>query len=247
VAATGGTGEDASSSGGVLGELGGSGGGGGPAPAEPFRNISPVQIIPVEHIDSSISVAFYVRSEAEFAELLAGLREIDATEANAAIRVETTRPPRLRLPESDSSIFSAYLEADTDLCFTEVQRREGLLITEECGELDDSDAASQNGQGLLITEECGEPDDSDAASQQGKGDSRPDAAPAIHPETPAPAVAAVAPPPPKRAPRISMPGEDDGAWGGVVTPASVALAGPGGKAQVTVCSPWADIRSVGRH
>jgi len=197
--------------------LGGSGGGGGPAPAEPFRNISPVQIIPIEHIDSSISVAFYVRSEAEFAELLAGLREIDATEANAAIRVETTRPPRLRLPESDS-IFSAYLEADTDLSFTEVQRREGLLITEECGE----------------------PDDSDAASQQGKGHSRPDAAPVEQPETPAPAVAAVATPPLERAPRISMPGEDDGAWGGVVTPASVALAGPGGKAQVTVCSPWAD-------
>jgi hypothetical protein len=61
-----------------------------------YRNLPKVQTIPVEHIDSSISFAFYIRSEAELLELIEKLREIDASEAHAPIRVEDTRPAALR-------------------------------------------------------------------------------------------------------------------------------------------------------
>eukprot|EP00931_Biecheleriopsis_adriatica_P117377 TRINITY_DN928_c0_g3_i1.p1 TRINITY_DN928_c0_g3~~TRINITY_DN928_c0_g3_i1.p1 ORF type:complete len:751 (-),score=190.42 TRINITY_DN928_c0_g3_i1:50-2302(-) len=68
--------------------------------AETFRNLPKVQVIPVEHIDSSISFAFYVRCEAELLELMAALRRIEAAEATAPIRVEATRPVALRQPQA---------------------------------------------------------------------------------------------------------------------------------------------------
>mmetsp|Transcript_44977 Transcript_44977/g.89040 ORF Transcript_44977/g.89040 Transcript_44977/m.89040 type:complete len:731 (+) Transcript_44977:119-2311(+) len=61
-----------------------------------FHNTPTVQSIPVEHIDSSISFAFYCRSEADLTELLEGLRGIDASEDNAPIHSEPTRPYALR-------------------------------------------------------------------------------------------------------------------------------------------------------
>lgn len=67
------------------------------ASAETFRNTPTVQTIPIEHIDSSISFAFYCHDEADLQELLAGLKHIEASDANAPIRVEPTRPPALRL------------------------------------------------------------------------------------------------------------------------------------------------------
>mmetsp|Transcript_44493 Transcript_44493/g.123122 ORF Transcript_44493/g.123122 Transcript_44493/m.123122 type:complete len:946 (-) Transcript_44493:147-2984(-) len=66
--------------------------------AETFRNAPSVQTIPVEHIDSSISCAFYCTCEADLLELLAGIRNVEAAEANAPIRAEQTRPPALRPP-----------------------------------------------------------------------------------------------------------------------------------------------------
>jgi hypothetical protein len=65
---------------------------------ETFVNTPTVQTIPVEHIDSSISFAFYCQSEADLRGLLAGVRRVEAAEANAPIRAEKTRPPALRPP-----------------------------------------------------------------------------------------------------------------------------------------------------
>eukprot|EP00930_Biecheleria_cincta_P019643 TRINITY_DN14940_c0_g1_i2.p1 TRINITY_DN14940_c0_g1~~TRINITY_DN14940_c0_g1_i2.p1 ORF type:complete len:762 (-),score=139.51 TRINITY_DN14940_c0_g1_i2:70-2292(-) len=76
---------------------------GGFAGAETFRNLPTVQTIPVEHIDSSISFAFYVRSEAALSELVKTLRGIEAAEASAPIRVESTRPAALRHVEVTES------------------------------------------------------------------------------------------------------------------------------------------------
>lgn len=76
---------------------------GGFAGAETFRNLPTVQTIPVEHIDSSISFAFYVRSEAALSELVKTLRGIEAAEASAPIRVESTRPAALRHVEVTDS------------------------------------------------------------------------------------------------------------------------------------------------
>lgn len=67
--------------------------------SDTFRNAPTVQTLPVEHIDSSISFAFYCRSEADLLELLADLRRIEAEEANAPIRSEPTRPAALRRPQ----------------------------------------------------------------------------------------------------------------------------------------------------
>eukprot|EP00929_Paragymnodinium_shiwhaense_P097895 TRINITY_DN5947_c0_g1_i1.p1 TRINITY_DN5947_c0_g1~~TRINITY_DN5947_c0_g1_i1.p1 ORF type:complete len:1008 (-),score=213.18 TRINITY_DN5947_c0_g1_i1:133-3090(-) len=61
-----------------------------------FLNTPMVQMMPVDHIDASISFAFYCRSEADLQTLLADLRRIDAREANAPIRAEPTRPAGLR-------------------------------------------------------------------------------------------------------------------------------------------------------
>lgn len=95
---------------------------GGPSAAsEAFRNAPKVQTIEVEHIDSSISFAFYIRSEEDLAELLAGLRLIEADEADAPVRVERTRPLALRHPQVVDHSFlegdpfgvdDAFLEAD---------------------------------------------------------------------------------------------------------------------------------------
>jgi len=68
----------------------------GPESVAFFRNGPTVQNIPVEHIDASISLAFYCRDESELKALIGGLRNIEAAEANAPIRAEQTRPAALR-------------------------------------------------------------------------------------------------------------------------------------------------------
>mmetsp|Transcript_87392 Transcript_87392/g.154989 ORF Transcript_87392/g.154989 Transcript_87392/m.154989 type:complete len:705 (-) Transcript_87392:95-2209(-) len=73
---------------------------GGFAGAETFRNLPTVQTIPVEHIDSSISFAFYIRCEEELVELIEALKQIETAEASAPIRVEATRPAALRQPQA---------------------------------------------------------------------------------------------------------------------------------------------------
>jgi len=78
----------------------------GAAGLESFANTPTVTIIPAEHIDSSISFAFYLRSEEDFQELLAGLKQIELAEANAPIRAEATRPQALRLLQALSSFQS---------------------------------------------------------------------------------------------------------------------------------------------
>jgi len=63
---------------------------------ETFLNLSTVQTIQVDHIDSSISFAFFCRSEADLRLVIDGIRRVDATEADAPIRAEKTRPLALR-------------------------------------------------------------------------------------------------------------------------------------------------------
>jgi hypothetical protein len=65
-----------------------------------FRNVPTVQVIPVEQIDSSLSVAFFCQCEQDLRELARGLRQIEVANSSAAIRAECTRPLSLRLLQS---------------------------------------------------------------------------------------------------------------------------------------------------
>jgi len=67
-----------------------------------FKNLPSVQAIPIEHIDSSISLAFYCCCDNDLAVLIASLKKIDETEENAPIRSEPVRPPELRLQKGES-------------------------------------------------------------------------------------------------------------------------------------------------
>lgn len=78
------------------GESGGSSSSTSTAGLEAFRNLPVVQAIPVEHIDASISFAFYCRSASDLEGLLRDLRRVDSEAADAPIRVEAVRPPALR-------------------------------------------------------------------------------------------------------------------------------------------------------
>lgn len=64
--------------------------------ANTFRNVPTVQAIPIEHIDSSVSFAFYCSSEEDLAELIKDIHAIDRDEEDALIRCEPERPPELR-------------------------------------------------------------------------------------------------------------------------------------------------------
>lgn len=74
----------------------GEGSDGGFIGAETFKNVPTVQTINVEHIDSSVSFAFYCSSEEDLAELIKDLHAIDREEEDALIRCEPERPPELR-------------------------------------------------------------------------------------------------------------------------------------------------------
>jgi hypothetical protein len=89
-----------------------------------FHNTPTVQSIPVEHIDSSISFAFYCRSEADLAELLEGLRAIDASEDNAPIHSEPTRPFALRTVQACGTPPTLWCDDEENMghSFTEVRR-----------------------------------------------------------------------------------------------------------------------------
>ncbi|CAE8629532.1 unnamed protein product [Polarella glacialis] len=76
------------------------------AGAETFRNLPTVQTIPVEHIDSSISFAFYCSCEEQLSELIRALKHVEAVEADALIRVEPTRPAALRQAQAASALAS---------------------------------------------------------------------------------------------------------------------------------------------
>lgn len=97
--------------------------------SETFRNLPTVQAIPIEHIDSSISLAFYCCCESDLLELIEHLNSIDAEEENALVRSEAERPPELRShqvhrPWSDSDCFATDFSADAAM-----QRREAV---EDC-------------------------------------------------------------------------------------------------------------------
>lgn len=64
--------------------------------AESFRNAQTVSAIPIEQIDSSISLAFYCRNEEDLVDLIEGVRQVEEAEANSLIHTEWTRPPALR-------------------------------------------------------------------------------------------------------------------------------------------------------
>jgi len=102
---------------------------GGVVGAGSFRNAPTVQAIPIEQIDSSISLAFYCRGEADLTAVIAGLREVEEAEANALIHTERTRPPALRRPRLfDATPQGPWCDID-GLChsFTEVvQQFDGL-------------------------------------------------------------------------------------------------------------------------
>lgn len=82
--------------------------------AEPFRNIASVQIIPVENIDSSISVAFYCQRESDLTDLIAGLKDIESLEPECPIRVEATRPAALRSPRVNCDSISLSLDEEDE-------------------------------------------------------------------------------------------------------------------------------------
>eukprot|EP00927_Polykrikos_kofoidii_P051294 TRINITY_DN45089_c0_g1_i1.p1 TRINITY_DN45089_c0_g1~~TRINITY_DN45089_c0_g1_i1.p1 ORF type:complete len:487 (+),score=107.95 TRINITY_DN45089_c0_g1_i1:62-1462(+) len=94
---------------------------------ESFLNTPTVQTIPAEHIDSSISFAFYCQSDADLRELVVGIRRLEAAEAEAPIRTERTRPAALRprhvVAGDCISSVSAAAWCDVEGCssFTEVQ------------------------------------------------------------------------------------------------------------------------------
>jgi len=89
-----------------------------------FHNTPTVQSIPVEHIDSSISFAFYCRCETDLAELLEGLRGIDASEDNAPIHSEPTRPFALRTVRACGTPPTLWCDDEENMghSFTEVRR-----------------------------------------------------------------------------------------------------------------------------
>jgi len=104
--------------------------------SEAFHNTPTVQSIPVEHIDSSISFAFYCRNEADLADLLEGLRSIEASEENAPIHSEPTRPYALRTVQACGTPPMLWCDEDNmGHSFTEVRRcdedvsDEGLVIS----------------------------------------------------------------------------------------------------------------------
>lgn len=68
-----------------------------------FRNLPSVQAIPVERIDSSISLAFYCCCDADLEELIAGLKRIEEVEENAPVRSEAFRPLVLRAQQVHAS------------------------------------------------------------------------------------------------------------------------------------------------
>jgi len=82
-------------------------------------------VIPVEQIDSSISLAFYCRSEEQLGELLEALKRVDASEADAPIHVEKTRPFALRTPQANGLASVLWCDSDSlAASFTEVSRRD---------------------------------------------------------------------------------------------------------------------------
>lgn len=95
---------------------------------ETFRNVPTAQVIPVEHIDSSISFAFYVRDEADLTELISGIRRVEVAQLDAPIRAEKTRPASLRplngswrCPQGAATWCN--VESDLGRSFTELERR----------------------------------------------------------------------------------------------------------------------------
>jgi len=72
--------------------------------AESFRNLPSVSAIPIEHIDSSISLAFYCCCDSDLTALIADLKEIEKVERDAPVRSELVRPPELR-PFLDAESF----------------------------------------------------------------------------------------------------------------------------------------------
>lgn len=72
------------------------------AAEESFRNVPTVQVIPVEHIDSSLSIAFYCSCEAELQSLSKALREIEQQLPAAPLSAEAARPAALRMQDVEA-------------------------------------------------------------------------------------------------------------------------------------------------
>ncbi|CAE8739988.1 unnamed protein product, partial [Polarella glacialis] len=91
------------------------------AGAETFRNLPTVQTIPVEHIDSSISFAFYCSCEEQLSELIRALKHVEAVEADALIRVEPTRPAALRQAQGFGRMWDDLVLDEEEDLFEETQ------------------------------------------------------------------------------------------------------------------------------
>lgn len=70
--------------------------------SETFRNAPTVQTIPVEQIETSISFAFYLRSEADLKQLQEFLLKVEEEEGDGPIRSERSRPLALTAPQDYS-------------------------------------------------------------------------------------------------------------------------------------------------
>jgi hypothetical protein len=102
--------------------------------AETFKNLPSVQAIPIEHIDSSISLAFYCSCESDLTALIEGLQRIEDLEKDAPVRSEAVRPPELLRPDIHGI---GYL-GDSSVPYAE-----DLVLTEFPGESPDANQTSR--------------------------------------------------------------------------------------------------------
>jgi len=83
-----------------------------------FRNLPSVQAIPIERIDSSISLAFYCCCDADLQKLVSGLKKMEEVEENVPVRSEPFRPLELR----SQQVHRPWCDADSlgqDFSFSE--------------------------------------------------------------------------------------------------------------------------------
>lgn len=83
---------------------------------ESFRNVPTVQVIPVDQIDSSLSIAFYCSSEADLENLAKAIRDIEREMPSAPLSAEVARPAALRMQDA------AALSDDSDVFWEEPAR-----------------------------------------------------------------------------------------------------------------------------
>lgn len=131
-----------------IGDVGDAGNGHGSEGISTFSNAPIVQTIPAEHIDSSISLAFYCSDEAELSRLLEGLRRIEATQVNALISTEQTRPEALKLSRDAVASRAPDVWCDIDgmgHSFADIPRCLDDDLADDVGEVLDAGSFSPQG------------------------------------------------------------------------------------------------------